>query len=353
MSHFEDYMNSITPEYETDYPRSRQRACRRAVLREIRQAKTPRVRRSLKIALLAAAAALTVSLIGPLSALAQKPGWRETYRFAPVWTEDEIEQHEAAVSPLLHTEPQRCSAEGFTLTMTGYASDGRAGTVFLELTAPENFDWKYPYLEVTGTQQNLQTGQTAPASLSYLTGLTRTRRANVLRAECALALSEFCMEDRAEPPVCSVVLDHICLRDEYTDFSDGGTYLKGSSNPHSVTFDGAFTLETGPTGVCTEREDPLLGHIRITPFSVSCSSFDDPDTALRYAQQLQMGLTPVLKLKNGETFSKDSCFCFLPWASVHDGLPEETARWSGGMLMIFRHPVSLDEIAGLSFDGIN
>ena len=360
MKEMYEYMTGLAPLSEEGSRREKQ-ACTKAVLHGIRGEQKPRVRRSLRIALALSAAALGVSMIVPAATSAKRNDWHETYRFAKTWTQAEIEAHEAALAPILTRTEQRCTAGDYVLTMTGYASDGLAGTVFFKLTVPEGFDWQHPYLEATGTQLVSGDDEPLPASLTYLTGLTPSDTPNVYLAECALSLSERSSNALQTPPVSAVRFSEIVLRDEYTDFNDEGKYLSGSANPHWMQFSADFSLQTAPTDLCTLREDPQYGTIRVTPFGVYCYSFDDAEKAVFYREQRKAQIGPSLTLKSGEVLTPASCQEWRPWASVPEFTEEQirimesrgedwqSERPSGGMRMIFPHPVSLDDVMTLNF----
>ena len=371
MNDFYSYLSNLEPEQTPQISGREKAACRKAVIKEIRQnspeaKKTARVRPSLRIALAASVTALAVSAVIPATVNANRPDWRETYHFGSTLTHAEMQQDMETLSGVLISDAQSCSADGYTLTMTGYAADGVTGMVFFELTVPEGFDWQYPYLEAVGTQRLLTDGQEVgaerPASLSYLTGLTKTDRPNVLCAECRLALSEMTLDSIAEQQAFSVHFPQISLRDEYTDFNDAGNYLSGSANPHYISFDADFVLHTEPMSGCIEREDDSFGNVRITPLGVYYYSFDDPAAAENYENQ-KNGLT--VTLKNGTVYSPDNCPLYTHGASVDHASAEDIAVMEergedrrlelryGKIILVFPRPVSLADIAEIGFAPYN
>lgn len=282
MEEFYAYLTEITPE-TAHFSRKDRLNCRKTVLRAMQTAR-PRVRRSLRIALVLSAAALGVSMIVPAVSAAKRTPWRDTFAFSPVRPAAEIAEDMETLAPVLVTEQQSSRFGGYQLTLTGYACDWMTGSVFFELTVPEGFDWKYPYLTAAGGVTRADVGQTADkASLTYLTGLARTDRPNVLAAECSLHLPGYGTDFLAAQPACEITFPQIELRDQYTDFDDKtGAYLAGSANPHSIVFDAHFTLKTDPSVMYRETADPQLGTCRVTPFGVYYYSVGDRGIAQHY-----------------------------------------------------------------------
>ena len=357
MNEFYDYLASLEPKTVTDSTQAER--CRQAVLKKMRQ-EQPRVRRSLKIALLASAAALAVSICIPATVSAGKTHWRDRYDFTPVQPLETVQKDMEALTPIMHTEPQRCMAEGFTLTLTGYAADGLHGAAFFEVTVPDGFDWKYPYLLGRGTQYLNGEAEVSSGSLLVgITGLTPTARPNVYCCEALLDVQNETknMHDFEAPPAREIVFSMIMLCDEYTDFNDSGAYLHGTQNPHCISFPANFRLDISANECSTVYANETFGNMRLTPFGVYLYSFGEREIARHYRD---LPVRPQLTLADGTVITPENAIKVMKTDMTYDYSPEareimksrgedpESREWGGVYEMVFRNPVMPDEIAAIT-----
>ncbi len=322
----------------------------------MKQAQRPAVRRSLRIAQTASAAALAAAMILPYAGKieAKRQHWHEYYEFTEPQTAAQIEQDLATLGTGLVSDLQSCTADGYTITMTGYATDGLYGFAYFDVTVPEGFDWAHPYLLAEGAQYLSGERESGSVSLGGITALTPTDTANVYRCESAWQVSVADRSEIAAPKIREIVFDRIQLRDEAEDFDEAGRYVRGN-NPHTIVFDANFTLSTAPTAESITEEDVFFGTRRITPFAVYLYSFDVPEIARNYERISPF--VPIAVLTDGTRYDADCCWSCLTSVNTNDYTEEEIeimeARgeawesnpWYGFSELQFQHPVRPEEVA--------
>ena len=334
MNSFYDYLSALEPEPEQTAGIRQTRNCRKAVCAAMRPT---RCRRGFRYALLAAVAAMTVTAALSLPVLqsrAKRPDWREHYRWMPVKPEAEIQADAALLRPITVTEPQSVKQSDYTVTVTGYASDGVSGMCFLEVRVPADFDWAHPYL-MFGKAAAVRTpeGQTLDPDYGsfFDCALTPTADPQVYLAEAAFAYDTG--EYETQEPVLATF--YAVLRDENFDFDDQTGTDSGENNPHQIHFDGAVTLRLEQNDWRTEQYSEESGTLRITPFGIYAFAYDN-------AAQVNWHRTHHMQIMMPDGNPPESCDFRKRTKAIQpqsEDMPDaETVRYSAVKTAVFMTP---------------
>ena len=323
MNAFYDYLAELEP-----CSAAKKRDIRRCTKRVLGSMKPqPKLRRRFRIALVCSVVLLTVCTVIPvMQSFADRPDWRDTYEFQSFKPESEIDRNLDMLREILVTDSQTVEQDGYTLTLSSYATDGVTGAAFAELKVPDDFDWQYPYFggycEAVWT--DTETGEvilhgSKNGAITCQGALTPTADPNIYRAQWMLRPVG---DSRTEPggmpqhldaPVpYTLTISKLELRDEYYDFDDKTREYTNHRNPHRIVFDTDFQIKAEQNHCMREWTDERFGKIRVTPFGLYLWSYDDLDIARNYEAVSPVRL--LLTMRDGSGFSQD------------------TARWNTGNL---------------------
>lgn len=314
MNNFYDYLAELQP--NSAAKKYRIRRCTKQVLGSMKP--QPKLRRRFRIAFVCSVVLLTVCTVIPvMQSFADRPDWRDTYEFQSFKPESEIDRNLEALSEILVTDPQTVEQDGYTLTLSSYATDGVTGMAFAELKVPDDFDWQYPYFggycEAVWT--DTETGEvilrgSKNGAITCQGALTPTADPHIYRAQWLLRpvgdrrTEPGGMPQHLDTPVpYTLTITQLELRDEYYDFDEETREYTNHRNPHRIVFNTDFQIKAEQNLLMRERTDDRFGQIRVTPFGLYLWSYDDLEIAQNFEAVSPVRL--LLTMRDGTVHSQD------------------------------------------------